>query len=271
MNENYIEGWHYYNKGIISTKSDCEDVKLSKKEAKALFKRFGGYYIRYTSDFDKFDNGVFYSVIHDGQMTIESLPAKTRNMVRRCLKNCEIKLVNYQKIVDDGGYDIYLTENKRYERNGFVGEVRSKERWALGQKESDARGEEFWGCYYNDKLIGFGKVDVRYREANLVTWKCDYDNYKEFYPSYGLVYAMTNHYLEREDIDYVNDGSRTLTSHSKVQDFLEQKFNYRKAYLKLNVVFRWWLIPFLMVLSPFENVIKNYKLLSFIRLYKWSR
>lgn len=271
MNENYIDGWHYYKQGIVSTKADCETVEIDKQTAKALFRHFGGLYIRYVSDFDRPQEGPFYSVIKDGEMSIETLPSKTRNMVRKCLNNCIVKLVNYQDIIKDGGYSIYLAETRRYERNGYAATVQSEEKWTNGKIESSARGEEYWGVYKDEQLIAYGVVNPHHREAGLVTWKCDYEKFKEFYPSYGLVYSMTKHYLERQDIDYVSDGQRTLTGHSTVQDFLESKFGYRKAYLKLNVVFKWYIKLPLMALAPFEKAIKNNKLLSLVRLYKWSR
>lgn len=271
MNENHIEEWHYYKRGIISTKADCEKVEMNKLIVKDLFKHFGGLYIRYVSDFDMSQEGPFYSVIKDGKMTIETLPSKTRNMVRRCLNNCQIQLVDCKDIIIDGGYLIYLSETRRYERNGYPAVVKSEEKWTNGILESSARGEEYWGVYKDGQLIAYGIVNPKHKEAGLVTWKCDYEKYKELYPSYGLVYSITKHYLELEDIDYVSDGQRTLTGHSRVQDFLESKFGYRKAYLKLNVVFKWYVKLPLMLLAPFENAIKNINLLSLIRLYKWSR
>lgn len=170
-----------------------------------------------------------------------------------------------------GGYEIYLSETRRYERNGFLDSVKSKEKWTRGIEDSALRGEEYWGAFREGKLIAYGIVNPHQGEASLVTWKCDYENYKEFYPSYGLVYTMTKHYLEREDIKYVSDGQRTITGHSNVQDFLESRFCYRKASLRLHVIFRWYVKIPIMLLSPFESLIKNNKLLSMVRLYKWSR
>lgn len=272
MKNNYLEHWHYYKHGIISRDPDYIDVLPTKNEAHELFKRWPkAFYIRSLSNFDKQEKGKFYSVIKDGEMNINTLPPKTRNMVRRCLKNCTIRLVDYQHIINSGGYDIYLSEIKRYEKNGHPAPVQSKEKWTNGKVESATRGEEYWGVFLKDTLIAYGIVVINGKEAGLVTWKCDYENYKEFYPSYGLVYTMTKHYLERNDIEYVNDGSRTLTGHSTVQDYLESKFNYRKAYTKLNVIFKWYALLPVAVLSLFEKHIKNNGLLSIIRLYKWSR
>ncbi len=82
---------------------------------------------------------------------------------------------------------------------------------------------------------------------------------------------IIEHYLSDGNGKYISDGQRSFTDHSNVQDFLMTKFGFRKAYLKLHVIFRWYLVPFVAMLSLFENRIRNNKLRSFVRLYKWSR
>ena len=265
--------WHYYQKGIISSAADYENVKLSSSEVKELFAHFkGSFFIRYISDFDNGKEGNMWSVIRDGAFELEQLPSKTRNMVRRCLKSCEVKLVDYTEIVKDGGFNIYLSEYRRFQKKGFSKLPESEEKWIKGKQESASRGEEYWGVYNEGKLIAYGIVDIKGAEANLVTWKCNYeDNNNLLYPSYGLVYEMTHHYLNRGDIKYVNDGSRTLTQHSSVQDFLESKFGFRKAYCKLNVVFKWYVKIMVILISPFERFINHNGLLALIHMYRWSR
>lgn len=81
---------------------------------------------------------------------------------------------------------------------------------------------------------------------------------------------MTEYYLKQPGIKYVNDGNKSFTEHSEVQNMLISKFGYRKAYSNLHVVFKWWLKIVIVLLSPFEKYVKNNVLLSFIRMYKWS-
>ncbi len=95
--------WHPYQKGIMSNKADCEDVQMDQAKARMLFNKFGGYYIRWVSDFDQCEPSEFYSIIKDGGASIEDYPSKTRNMIRRCLNNTITKLVDYQEIITGGG------------------------------------------------------------------------------------------------------------------------------------------------------------------------
>lgn len=129
----------------------------------------------------------------------------------------------------------------------------------------------FGGVFYGDAIIAYGVAKVYDGIVDLVTWKCNYEKYKNFYPSYGLVYKMTEYYLGKQGIKYLNDGNRSFTEHSYVQDFLINKFGYRKAFTKLNVYFKWWLKLVIILIIPFEKCVKNKVALSFIRMYKWSR
>jgi len=261
--------WTIYKRGIIS--KCAPHVNLGAVCAKALFAHFpNAVYIRYVSDFDNAQDRKFYYVIRDGDFSMDIIPSKTRNMVRRCLKNMMIKRVDYQCIINGGGYEVELSEHRRFRRKGFASRVRSKEQWEKGLKEAQVSGQEFWGVFCDDVVAAYAVTRIKDSMVDLVTWKCDYERFNNMYPSYGLVYVMTEYYLKQPGIKYVNDGNKSFTEHSEVQNMLISKFGYRKAYSNLHVVFKWWLKIVIVLLSPFEKYVKNNVLLSFIRMYKWS-
>ena len=129
-----FNNWIFSNKGLYSRVPPYREVTVDKK---ALFNHFkGAFYIRWDSDFDKTDNPNYYHVIKDNGCVIESLPPKTRNQIRRCLKNCEIRQVGFQFIVDNGGYEVYASEYRRYEKNGHGSVAKPEQQWAAGMKEA---------------------------------------------------------------------------------------------------------------------------------------
>lgn len=75
------------------------------------------------------------------------------------------------------------------------------------------------------------------------------------YPYYGLIYEMNRYYLDELKLKYVNDGARSITEHSNIQPFLIEKFNFRKAYCKLQIEYQWWMKLGVNVLYPFRNII----------------
>lgn len=261
--------WAYYKKGIIALFPPYINRIV---DTKSLFNHFkGAYYVRWDSNFDKANSQKYYHVIKDGECRLESLPPKTRNMIRRCLKNCEIKLVDYQFIIDNGGYNVYASEYRRYGRKGFSSLAKTKEQWADGMVKAAERGQEFWAVTVENNIIAYSICWHKESYIEMVTWKVDYERYNHLYPSYGLVYQMCSYYLAQSDVRYVDDGGRSLTDHSHVQDFLLEKFCFRKAYTKLNSEFKWYVKLSLIVVSPFEKKINNNSIRSLIRLYKWSR
>ena len=46
-----------------------------------------------------------------------------------------------------GGFEVYLSECRRFNRKGFGGNVKSFESWARGMRNAAERGEEFGGCF----------------------------------------------------------------------------------------------------------------------------
>lgn len=264
---NYSD-WQIYKKGIISKRAPHIPLKV---EVDELFKYFkSGCYVRWYSNFDKAESEKFYFVIKDGDFSMDTISSKTRNMVRRCISECAVQIVDYQQIARGGG-EVYLSECRRFDRKGFGGNVKSFENWERGIRNAAERGEEFWGVFYRDEVIAYGVAKSYDEIVDLVTWKCNYEKYKNFYPAYGLVYKMTEYYLQKNGVKYLNDGNRSFSEHSHVQDFLVNKFGYRKAFTELNVCFKWWLKLVIILIIPFEKCIKNKVVLSFIRMYKWSR
>lgn len=261
--------WAYYKRGLVSMAPPYRNIIV---DAKTLFKTYkNAFYIRWDSDFDKSDSKNYWHVIKDGEFVLDSLPGKSRNAIRKCLKNCEIKQVDCRYIIENGGYDVYVSEYVRYQRKGHPSPVKSLETWSEGMRQAEANGQEFWGGVYENKIIAYSICLKKEKHVDLVTWKVDYERYNLLYPSYGLVYKMCEYYLNQESVLYVSDGGRSLTQHSNVQNFLIDKFRFRKAYTKLNVAFRWYLIMPLILLSLCDDFIKSNKIRSLVRLYKWSR
>lgn len=98
--------WTVYKRGVISKRSP--HVDLGEVRARELFAHFpSGAYIRYISDFDKAKDDIFYYVIKDGEFSMETIPSKTRNMVRRCLKSLSIQHTDAQNIINRGGITSY--------------------------------------------------------------------------------------------------------------------------------------------------------------------
>ena len=91
------------------------------------------------------------------------------------------------------------------------------------------------------------------------------------YPYYGLIYEMNRYYLNEMKLKYVCDGARTITEHSNIQLFLIEKFNFRKAYCQLQIVYIWWMKILVNLLYNFRKIIPFRKVKSILNMEAMKR
>lgn len=262
--------WIYYKKGFISVEDPSKNISIGKLELNDLLSKYrDSLYVRWVSSFDNNEEGDYWYVLRSEPYDISTLPSKTRNQIRKCLKTCEVKRVSGEQLVAWGGYDVYMDEMNRYRERGLLATtVLSEDDYAAWMK---SEVQDIWAVINEEKVIAYALCRRVGKCINLVTWKADFTHYKLLYPIYGMLYVIVNEYMASGEISYVYDGGRSMTEHSNVQEFLLTKMGFRKANVKLNAYFRWWLRPLLAIMSPFETKITNNKIKSLVRLYKWSR
>ena len=67
------------------------------------------------------------------------------------------------------------------------------------------------------------------------------------------------------------DGARSITEHSNIQPFLEDKFKFRKAYCDLQIFYNHWIGAAVKLLFPFRKLIKHPKVAAILRQEAWAR
>ena len=234
---------------------------LSKKASLYLLSR-GGLFVRNDYDFDTSEKTCFWYIIKDSFGGMEELSTKVRNQVRRALKTLDIKIIEKEKILEEG-YAIFLLAYKNY---------KIKSNKLLSEKEfvawinSCGLGYQFWGCFDKESrnLVAFSVNHIFENQCNYEAFKANPKYFQGYYPFYGLLYEMNRYYLEEMKLLYVCDGARSITEHSNIQPFLEEKFKFRKAYCKLLITYTWWFEPFIKILFPFRNYIHNIKIKSLL-------
>ena len=229
-----------------------QEKKLQEQESKALLKK-GGILVRNTYHFDQDKEGSFWYLIKDSFEGLQELSSNERNKIR----NAERKLV-FDRI------DLELVRSKGYEilRQNYadyaVSDRKMNEKLFL-EYLSDCQGKAFdyWGVFDKGRFIGFCAVwlwDADSCEYGLMGILPEYKHNKT-YPYYGLFFRMNQYYLGEKHFRYVADGARSITEHSHIQEFLMQNFNFRKAYCKLKVYYKWWLKIAVNALYPFRKII----------------
>lgn len=251
--------WKYYQGALIPKCAPHFKIKLNKEEEKELLKLSKTYFLRYVSDWDKEEQSEFWYVIKDNFEGMHELSSNTRSKVRRGLKHCIVKQVTQDDIAAEG-YEVYFHAFKNYSTYIKPVDKETFIKMILAECQCD-----FWAVYQKDedKMIAYSQNFIEENSVNYSTIKFD-PEYLKFYPSYALFFTMNQYYLEEKNFLFVNDGARSISHDTNIQDFLVQKFKFRNAYCTLHIVYRWdiglmvkVLYPFLLLISKINNKVFN--------------
>ena len=246
--------FYLYRKAWRFDGAPHEEPRLQEQEWKQLLKQ-DGLMIRNTFDFDCKEETSFWYLIKDRFESFEELSGNTRKKVRRSLEKLEFRKVD-NRYIKAFGYPILKASFDDYSIKDRITNSRTFENYL---KECESKDYDYWGIFdrINDSFIGFFTVMLWKDscEYGLVAVLPEYKRKNTTYPYYGLFYTMNQYYLEEKGFRYVTDGARSITEHSHIQDFLVEKFLFRKSYCRLSVHYRWWLKIMVNLLYPFRKII----------------
>lgn len=226
-----------------------EEPRLTPAESKALLQK-GGWLVRNTYDFDCGEETGFWNVVKDTFGGMEELSSKMRNQVRRSMANYEFRRMTCEELLAEG----YLVHKAAAEGYKVKSTVPTEEEFR--SDVINGPENEYWGAFdkADGHLAAFAKNIVYEHMCDYSVMKANPDELSH-YPYYGLIYTMNEYYLKECRLKYVNDGARSITEHSNIQPFLIQKFNFRKAYCRINIVYQPWLAMAVKVLFPFRKYV----------------
>ena len=246
--ELYRHAWRY------ALSPDCEP-QLSDYQCKALLKK-GGLMVRNTFDFDCDTPTDFWYVIKDSFGGMEEHSQNERKKLRHAFRSFDYKLVD-SELLREKAYPILKATYDDYQMTD-----RKMNESVFNEYLDYCSNEKFdyWGVFdkENGEFVGFCTVHVwdDTCEYGLIGFDPKY-KHNATYPYYGFFYKMNEYYLQDRKFKFVVDGARSVTEHSNVQPFLEQNFNFRKAYCKLKMRYKWWFGTIVRVLYPFRKIIIN--------------
>lgn len=251
-----MNSFYLYRKAWRFDGAPHDEPQLKKEEWHALLKQ-GGLLVRNTYDFDSPEETSFWNLIKDHFWGLEELSGNTRKKVRRSLEKLEFQRIGIERIEQEGFPIIQATYRDYAINDRDMNQSIFEEYLDLcKQKEYD-----YWGIFdiQKDCFIGFcaNRVWKDAVEYGLVGILPEYKRECTAYPYYGLFYSMNQYYLQEKGFRYVTDGSRSITEHSHIQSFLEEKFHFRKSYCKLAVYYQWWMKIAVKILYPFRKHINN--------------
>jgi len=241
--------WFYYQGALLPKSPPHKEIILSKKEERELLQKSKALFLRYTKGWDR-EEGRFWYVIKDKFNGFEELSSNTRSKVRRGLKHSIVKKVSNITIAKEG-YTVYKEAFRNYVT---IKKPLDEERYK--QEIYNAKEDDFWAVYCEGKLIAYSQNRIEEESVNYAIIKF-HPQYLKIYPSYALFYTMNQYYLKEKQCLYVNDGARSISHETNIQDFLIDKFKFRKSFVILCIAYRWDIALIIKLLYPFRNIIKK--------------
>ena len=248
--------WRKYHGALIPWKPPHLDIGLTRDEIKQEIKNNNAFFARWTTNFDSKKQSVFWYIINDQRLELNDYSANTRSKINRGFKKLNVKKISKQELLKHG-YRVYKKALSRYEI------VLQKLTQIQFEKEIENLDEhwDFWGvfCNENNNLVA-------YSLNRLVKDYCDYSTikfdpmYLKNYSSYVLYFSMNKYYLNDKNFKYVNNGTRSISHQTNIHSFLIEKFKFRKAYCKLNIVYSNKIKYVVKTLYPFINIFRFFNL-----------
>lgn len=243
--------WEHYNGALLPQTPPHQNITVSEDDQKMLFNQSNAYFLRWTDDFDTPQKTPFWYILKDTREGLETYSSKMRYQIKKGMTNCSVSPTTVQVIATEG-YNVFSNALKHYSNTPQTITAKAFATNILSLDET----WEFWEVRnHTGDLIAYSQNRIMDNTCNYSTIKLD-PVYLHLYPAYALFFSMNMHYLNERKMRYVHDGSRSLSHESNIQDFLCDKFKFRKAYCTMHIAYRPDIALIVKILYPFNKILE---------------
>ena len=253
-----INGWKYYKHAAIPSTPPHEKVNEATLYDGSIWK-IGPktLFARWTYDFDCGEETEWWYTILDQKFDINSIKSKRRSEINKGLKNFEVKRVDPCEY-KEGFYEVTVAAYSTYPE----------------EYRPTVDKEQFYdGLQSLSSKIVYAAFSVETGEMASYAWLSDEKSYYEFVmlkssPAYekqavnaAIVYRIVEDCADKfgNDNFYICDGERNLVHQTAFPAYLEKYFTFRKAYCRLNLMYRFPLGIVVSLLYPFRSWFRKRK------------
>ncbi len=230
----------------------------SRQERKKALCELNVPLIRWIEHWDHSKAFPFYGVIQDHYTDISDLKGQVRYEVKRAQKKYHFVELSLSDILNEG-YSIYCSAFNTYKT--FLKPLSYKD--FAKSIRNDLYGEKNYSKYfgvreiYSKALVCYA-YGVHYSEGNYFDLKVvKFDpKHKKYNISELLFHEISKYLLLKNKLNFIFDGFVSVAHQSKIQEYLMRKFNYRRAYCKLCIYYKFHIRLFIFTVFPFRRIIK---------------
>ena len=262
--------WQVYNRMVEPRGPASKPIVLDKKEAASLRKSLGGLLIRWTGAFENraAKETDWFALICDQHIPVAQVQNKSqKKKLKKALSVSEFRPVSANFIAQNA-YPVYVKAHQRYgnNKNNFIAQKAFQKQALI-----DADFEQliqYFGVFHGGQLAAYSKCySFDNEEVNYTQSKFDPD-FLKYRIGEVMAYGRNEFYLEKQQVKYVNSGWRSIEHQTNIQDFYQQKFQFKKMALPLYIQYEPKVDMALRLLRPFGNSVGRFspKLGALIRL-----
>ncbi len=254
----------YKNSWVYSESIDTE-IQLSGEQIKCLLSK-GGLMVRNLYDFDGAESS-FWFVIKDSKDEFRG--HTTQKRIQKSLSSLTFERILKKDFPLEEAYSVMMENYLFYKTKQNIPSFDEFKTRVFSMDDS----YDIWTARekQTNELAAWA-IRKRYETyCEYQTIKAHPKFFSTCYPFYGMYYVCNEYYLKTLNLKFVSDGARTITNHSNIQNFLMEKFNFRKAYCHLNVVYQWWLTPIVKLLFPFRKILPQGSIKSLLNMEAMKR
>lgn len=243
------EGWKYYNHALIPECAPHEKVDIESLNNGAIWEKMGcALFARWISDFDCGYETQWWYTILDHPFDIDKIKAKHRYYIKQGLKNFKVVPIDFKKYTERilKILNTVRTEEYRLPTVNGISEPKGNELY-LGAFESDT-----------EELVGYAILTEHPEYVEFTSLKV-LPEYEKHSINAAIIYSIIERYNDRLGEMYISNGSRTINHSTAFNDYLIRMFEFRKAYCKLHIRYRWWVRPAVKILYPARGWIESKK------------
>ena len=252
--KNTVDGWRYYNHAAIPSTPPHVEVNMKPINDGSIWDVKGALLARWTTDWDCKEETNWYYIIKDSPFNLEDFSAKRRKNLRQALKKCVVTKIDPEKHIKqlyevyEAAFSKYIAADNKVSYEQFVERCR----------EDKENRVEYWGGFAADsnRLIGYMTVQchAEYAETCVAKYHPSYLNYRV---SDAIHCVVLDYYLNNMKKKYISSGSRNINHITNAQDYKIENFNFRKAYCKLNIIYKPLVRCVVNILYPFRRMLER--------------
>lgn len=232
--------------------AEAPHILVDEEEIKKEFKKSKAWFAQYVTEFDLRETTSRWYCLKDEEYDISKFKSKMRYEINKGRKNFFVKLID----PNDYKQKIFDIDKIKF------AEYPSKYRPSLASNcdehlsRQTNEGGEWFGLFTlnEDELVGYVIVLEKGNYVNLKVMAVLPSTFKKN-SSAALIDGVLRHYQEQEKKFYICDGARNIRHITNFQDYLVSTFDFRFAYCRTKLIYKWWCKMLIIILRPFKNIL----------------